>query len=47
MTLWSLSVGSFLGTTILRELDLMPRTHVPDVTTRRCCGGYCWPRSPF
>ena len=33
VTLLSLSIGSFLGTTILRELDLMPRTHVPAVPT--------------
>ena len=33
VTLLSLSIGSFLGTTILRELDLMPRTRVPDVPT--------------
>jgi uncharacterized membrane protein YjjP (DUF1212 family) len=33
MTLLSLSIGSFLGTSILRELDLMPHTHVPDAPT--------------
>jgi len=33
VTLLSLSIGSFLGTSILRELDLMPHTHIPDVPT--------------
>ena len=33
VTLLSLSIGSFLGTRILGELGLMPRTHVPDVPT--------------
>lgn len=33
VTLLSLSIGSFLGTTILRELDVLPRTRVPDVPT--------------
>lgn len=33
VTLLSLSIGSFFGTSILRELELMPRTRVPDVPT--------------
>jgi len=33
VTLLSLSIGSFLGTTILRELGLMPHTHAPHVPT--------------
>jgi len=33
VTLLSLSIGSFLGTSILRELDAMPNTHIPDVPT--------------
>lgn len=33
VTLLSLSIGSFLGTTILRVLDVLPRTHAPDVPT--------------
>jgi len=33
VTLLNLSIGSFLGTTILRELDLMPHTRTPDVPT--------------
>lgn len=33
VTLLNLSIGSFLGTSILMELDVMPRTHVPDVPT--------------
>ncbi len=33
VTLLNLSIGSFLGTSILDELGVMPHTHVPDVPT--------------
>ncbi|HOT23999.1 MAG TPA: threonine/serine exporter family protein [Thermoleophilia bacterium] len=33
VTLLNLSIGSFLGTSILRRLELMPHTHVPDEPT--------------